>query len=708
MGYTTRGIRNIALVGSAGGGKTLLLEALLLEAGAIRNKGSLQRGATVSDFDPQEKRLQHSLDPAICGFDFDTTHLNLIDTPGYPDFLGRTLSALEAVEAVAIVVSAADGVDTLTRRLMEFARDRELCRLIVVNKIDRADARPAAVLEELRAAFGSECLPLDLPANEGASVVDCFFRPEADIGAPAQLHLGAPRTDATHRSNGASPGETDFSSVAAAHTRIVDQVVEVDEALMALYLDQGAELSPEQLHNPFEQALREGHLIPVCFVSAETGAGVPELLRIFARLMPNPTEGNAPPFFKGEGTSVQPVQVKPDPDKHVVAHVFKTSIDPYVGKLGLLRVHQGTIRQGSQLFVGDARKPIKVAHLLKLMGKDTVEIARAIPGDICAIPKVDELHLDAVLHDSHDEDHYHLKPVSFPPPMLGIAIEPERRGDEQRLADTLHKLMAEDPCVRIEHHPAVNETVIYGMGELHLRVLLERMTERYGVHIKTRPPSVPYRETITHPAAGHCRHKKQTGGAGQFGEVFLRVEALARGEGFEFVDEVVGGAIPGQFIPAVEKGVRQVLSEGALAGFPLQDLRVVVYDGKHHPVDSKEVAFASAGRKAFLEAIQKAGPIVLEPVMRVEITAPARSIGDITGDLATRRARISGNNALPGQRATVEALVPLAEISEYQLRLKALTGGEGAYAMELSHYDPVPARRQQQLVQAWRPRAEAD
>ena len=698
MGYTTQSIRNVALVGSAGSGKTLLLEALLLEAGAIRNKGSLQRGATVSDFDPQEKRLQHSLDPAICGFDFDDTHINLIDTPGYPDFLGRTLSVLEAVEAVAIVVSASDGVDTLTRRLMEFARDRELCRLIVVNKIDRADARPAEVLEELRAAFGSECLPLDLPAGGGAAVVDCFFCP-----------------DTTSRSNGASPdaGETDFSSVPAAHTQIVDQVVELDETLMALYLEQGDEgaairISPEQLHDPFEQALREGHLIPVCFVSAETGAGVPELLRIFARLMPNPTEGNAPPFFKGEGAGAKPVQVNPDPDKHVVAHVFKTTIDPYVGKLGMLRVHQGTIRQGSQLFVGDARKPIKIAHLLKLMGKDTVEIARAIPGDICAIPKVDELHLDAVLHDSHDEDHYHLKPVSFPPPMLGIAIEPERRGDEQRLADTLHKLMAEDPCVRIEHHPAVNETVIYGMGELHLRVLLERMTERYGVHIKTRPPSVPYRETITRPAAGHCRHKKQTGGAGQFGEVFLRVEALARGEGFEFVDEVVGGAIPGQFIPAVEKGVRQVLSEGALAGFPLQDLRVIVYDGKHHPVDSKEVAFASAGRKAFLEAIQKASPIVLEPVMRVEITAPARSIGDITGDLATRRARISGNNALPGQRATVEALVPLAEISEYQLRLKALTGGEGAYAMELSHYDPVPARRQQQLVQAWRPRAEAE
>jgi elongation factor G len=682
MGYTTEGIRNVALAGAAGGGKTLLLEALLLNAGAIRSKGSLQRGTTVSDFDPQEKRLQHSLDPALCGFDYDATHINLIDTPGYPDFLGRTLSVLEAVEAVAIVVSAVNGIDTLTQRLMDFARDRELCRLIVVNKIDSRDAESAAVLEELRATFGPECLPLNLPADGGQSVVDCFFQPDGK--------------------------SADFSSVAAAHTQIVDQVVELDEQLMAVYLEQGAALSPEQLHNPFEQALREGHLVPVCFVSAETGAGVPELLQIFARLMPNPTEGNPPPFLKGEGEAAQRVQVTPDPGRHVVAHVFKTSIDPYVGKLGVLRVHQGTVRQGSQLYVGDARKPIKIAHLLRLTGKDTTEMPQAIPGDICAIAKVDELHLDAVLHDSHDEDQYHLKPVSFPPPMLGIAIEPERRGDEQRLADTLHKLMAEDPCVRIEHHAAVNETVIYGMGELHLRVLLERMAERYGVHVKTHTPSVPYRETITRPADGHCRHKKQTGGAGQFGEVFLRVEALRRGEGFEFVDEVVGGAIPGQFIPAVEKGVRQVLSEGAVAGFPLQDIRVTVYDGKHHPVDSKEVAFASAGRKAFLEAIRKAGPIVLEPVMRLEITAPATSIGDLTGDLATRRARISGNSTLPGQRATLQALVPLAEISEYQSRLKALTGGEGAYAMELSHYDPVPVRRQHQLVQAWRPGPEEE
>jgi elongation factor G len=678
MAYSTAAIRNIALVGQAGAGKTLLLEALLLHAEAVHTKGSLQRGSTVSDFDPQEKRLQHSLDTTVCSFDHKGIHLNLIDTPGYPDFLGRSLSVLEAVDAVAIVINAANGIDTVTQRLMDLARERELCRLVIVNKIDSRDAKPEDVLRQLRELFGPECLPLELPCDNGQAVVDCFFN---------------------HQDR-----RTDFSTVEAAHTQIVDQVVEVDEDLMALYLEQGQELEPEQLHDAFEKALREGHLVPVCFASAETGAGVRELLDVFERLMPNPMEGNPPPFLKGS----ERVRVEPDPDKHVVAHVFKVTVDPYVGKLGIFRVHQGTVRAGSQLFVGDARKPFKIAHLYKLMGKETKEVPQGIPGDICAVAKVEDLHFDAVLHDSHDEDQYHLKSIDFPPAMLGVAIEPERRGDEQRLADTLHKLAAEDPCVRIENHASLNETVLYGMGELHLRVLLERMAERYGVHVKTHPPSIPYRETITRPAEGHCRHKKQTGGAGQFGEVFLRVEPLERGAGFEFVDEVVGGAIPGQFIPAVEKGVRQLLGEGAVAGFPIQDIRVTVYDGKHHAVDSKEVAFISAGRKAFLDAMQKAGPIVLEPVMHLQITAPSSSIGDITGDLATKRARINGNDALAGQRAVLSAFVPLAEISNYQSRLKSLTGGDGMYTMELSHYDPAPSRKQQELMQAWRPRESDD
>jgi elongation factor G len=679
MTTATGDTRNIALVGHAGAGKTLLAEALLLAAGAIRAKGSLARGTTVCDHDPQARRLLHSVDATLCWLTAGAAHCNLADTPGYPDFIGRTLPILESVETAAVVVSAVAGVEPMTQRMMDVARERGLCRLVVINKIDAREADPGAVLEEVREQFGRECLPLNLPAGGGARVVDCFFRNEGEA--------------------------TDFSSVRQAHTEIIDQVVEVDDDLMALYLEQGEELAPDQLHDPFEKALRDGHLVPVCFVSAETGAGIPELLEIFARLMPNPAEGNPPPFMKGEGESAERVAVVPDATRHAIAHVFKVIMDPFVGKLGLFRVHQGTIRAGAQLYVGDARKPVKIAHLFRMQGKEHSEIPQAVPGDICAVAKLDELHFDAVLHDSHDEDQFHLRSITFPPAMLGVAIEPDRRGDEHKLAEALHKLAAEDPCVRVEHNTSVNETVLYGMGDLHLRVMTERMTERYGVAVKTRPPSIPYRETITRPAEGHHRHKKQTGGAGQFGEVYLRIEPLPRGTGFEFVDDVVGGAIPNQFIPAVEKGIRHALAEGAVAGFPLQDIRVSVYDGKYHSVDSKEVAFVSAGRRAFLAAVQRAGPTVLEPIVHVEINAPGTVMGDITADLATRRARIDGNEARARGRIVVSAYVPLAEVTDYQNRLKALTGGEGSFTLALSHYDPVPPRRQQELAAAWKPQA---
>jgi elongation factor G len=679
MTRATGDIRNIALLGHAGVGKTLLAEALLFGAGSIRAKGSLLRGTTVCDHDPQARRLQHSVDATICWLESGAAHVNLIDTPGYPDFIGRTLPVLEAVETAAVIVSAVNGVEAMTQRMMDIARDRGLCRIIIVNKIDAREANAEATLKEIQDQFGKECLPVNLPAGKASKVVDCFFHNDGEA--------------------------TDFSSVSAAHTEIIDQVVEVDDDLMALYLEQGEELRPEQLHDPFEKALREGHLIPVCFVSAETGAGIPELLEMFARLMPNPAEGNPPPFMKGEGEGAERVQIVPDPARHAIAHVFKVNMDPFVGKLGMFRVHQGTIRAGAQLFVGDARKPVKIAHLFHMQGKEHNDMTLAVPGDICAVAKLDELHFDAVLHDSHDEDNFHLKPIAYPPAMLGVAIQPERRGDEHKLAEALHKLAIEDPCVRVEHATGLNETVLYGMGDLHLRVMIERMTERYGVAVKTRPPSIPYRETITRPAEGHHRHKKQTGGAGQFGEVYLRIEPLARGAGFEFVDDVVGGAIPNQFIPAVEKGIRAALIEGAVAGFPMQDIRVSVYDGKYHSVDSKEVAFVAAGRKAFFDAVSKAGATVLEPIVHVEITAPGTVMGDITADLATRRARINGNEARARGRIVVSAYVPLAEVMDYQTRLKALTGGEGSFTLELSHYDPVPPRRQQELASAWKPAA---
>jgi elongation factor G len=553
---------------------------------------------------------------------------------------------------------------------MDWAGNRRLCRVIVVNKIDADNVDLPVLLEQIQAAYGKECLPINLPAGGGTRVVDCFFNPA---------------------------GESDFSSVAAAHQALVDQVVEVDEELMSLYLEQG-EIAPEQLHAPFEKALREGHLIPVCFVSARNGVGIAELLEIMVKLLPNPTEGNPPLFYKGEGEATEEFRSEPDPDKHVLAHVFKVVVDPFVGKLGIFRVHQGTVTKDTQLFVGDGRKPFKVGHLFLLQGSKNIEIDRAAPGDIAAVAKVDEVEFDCVLHDSHDEDHIHMRPLEFPVPMQGVAITPKKRGDEQRISEVLHRMIAEDPTISLEHDAVLNETVLRALGELHLRSVLERMASQFKVEVDTRPPRIPYRETITAKAEGFHRHKKQTGGAGQFGEVSLRVEPQERGAGFEFVDATKGGVIPHNFMPAVQKGVEQVLVAGAVAGFPLQDVRVIVYDGKHHPVDSKEVAFIAAGKKAFLDAVAKAKPIVLEPIVSVEIICPEANTGDIAGDLSSRRGQITGTKGLQPGVIAVHGLAPLVELDGYSARLKSVTGGHGSWSLQLSHYEPAPPTLQAQLA----------
>jgi elongation factor G len=645
----------------------------------IQSQGSVERGTTQSDTDAQEKARGHSIDSCIASIEREGCHINLIDTAGYADFRGGTLSAFAAVETVAVVINASNGIEHGTRRMMDHARQRGLARMLVINKIDVEAAGLEALLHALRDEFGNECLPVNLPADGGKQVLDCFF----------------------HRD-----GATDFSSLAEAHQRILDQVVEINEATMGAYLDAGEDaLTPQQLHDAFEQCLREGHLVPVCFVSTRNGAGVVEFLDIARRLLPHPGEANPPPFLGGDG---QPISLSCDPSRHVVADVFKIVNDPFVGKLGIFRVWQGTIRRDTQLYVDDGRKPFKVGHLFRLRGRGHEEIDAAIPGDIAAVAKVDEIHFDAVLHDSHDEDRIHLAPLAFPQPMFGLALEPKHKGQEQKLSQALSRLAEEDPCLQTEHRKELNETVVRGLSDLHLRITLERMKDRYGVEVATHPPRIAYRETIAAPAEGHHRHKKQTGGAGQFGEVFLRVEPLERGRGFEFIDAVKGGVIPGQFLPAIEKGVRQAMESGAVAGYPLQDLRVTVYDGKYHPVDSKEVAFISAGKKAFLDAVGKARPIVLEPIVDVEVSIPQANVGDVTGGLAGKRARIMGTDTLRGDELVIKAQAPLAELVDYPTELKAMTGGRGRYSLDLSHYEPVPPPIQRQLSEAWKPHHEED
>nr|WP_295081765.1 elongation factor G [uncultured Roseateles sp.] len=666
------GIRSLALLGAAASGKTTLLEALLQHCGAIAQAGTVERGNTVSDFDALERRLQHSLYASLVHMDHAGLRIHAIDTPGAPDFIGQSLPALEAVDSAVIVINAQNGLELMASRMLEAAGQRGLCRLIVINKIDAADLDLPALLTQLQEVFGRECLPLNLPADGGRRVQDCFF---------------------------ASSGTADFSSVAEAHRALVEQVVEVDAAFVDRYLNDG-DVDPRELHEPLEQALREGHLIPVCFTSARSGAGVAELLAIIGHLLPNPAEGNPARFVRGEGADAEALVLRPEPGAHVLAHVFKVNSDPYLGKLGMLRVHQGTLSRNSQLFVGHARKPVRIGHLFILQGAKHIEVERVLPGELCAVAKIDELVYDAVLHDAPEDEHIHLAPLEFPQPVHGLAIAPARHGDEQRLWETLHRLAEEDPCLKIDRDGQTGETVIFGLGDLHLRMLLERLRESYRFEVITHPPRVAYRETIAAAAEGHYRHKKQSGGAGQFGEVYLRIEPLPRGSGFEFVDAVKGGTIPGQFMPAVEKGVRAGLAAGVVAGYPLVDLRVTVFDGKHHSVDSKEIAFVTAGKRALMVAVREARPLVLEPMVTLEITTPAAAIGDITGDLAARRGQVNGTRNPVPDRIIVQGLAPLAELSSYQTRLNAMTSGQGRYTVELSHYEPVPPNTQAALMAA--------
>ena len=551
--------------------------------------------------------------------------------------------------------------------MMDWAKERNLNRMIIVNKIDAEHLDLPRLVEELREAFGQEVMPINLPANNGARVIDCFSKDE---------------------------GEADFMSVPEVHRAFIEQVVEVDDAAMEKYLEEG-EVDPSTLHAPLTQALREGHIIPICFVSGKTGAGVDDLINVMVRHLPNPSEANAPLFTDENGNDVE---LKSDPDLPLVAHVFKVVNDPYVGKVGVFRIHQGTLRRDDQLFVNDNKKPIKVSHPMILQGKETTEVRELVPGDIGVIAKVDELVFDSVIHASHEHDNIKMKPLSFPKPMFGLAISPARRGDEGRLSDILHKLLSEDPTLELEHDTTLNETVLRGLSAQHLRSVLERMAAQFKLEVNTRTPRIPYRETIAQGAEGHARHKKQTGGAGQFGEVYLRIEPRERGAGFEFVDEVKGGAIPYNFIPAVEKGVRDALDTGYVAGYPIHDVRVVVYDGKSHPVDSKEVAFVSAGRKAMLDALSKAKPTILEPIVDVEIVAPDSAMGDITGDLASRRGQGTGTANMAGGMMIISGTVPLSELDGYAARLNAITQGAGSYSMELAGYAPVPMQRQVELA----------
>ncbi|HDY7718302.1 TPA: elongation factor G [Vibrio vulnificus] len=663
-------IRNIAFVGQSGSGKTTLIEKLLFACDATTHLGSIEKGDTVTDFDDQSIQYQHSIEATPVALSWQKHRLNIIDTPGLSELLGRSLSVFPAVETSVLVLDPQMPLTQVTDKLFQFAQQQKKCQMIIINKLDNPGNQLEKLLDEIQDHFGSNCLPINLPSADGNEVVDCFFEPQYQQA-------------------------TLLSSVEAAHETLIDQVVEVDEELMELYLEQGSELTPAQLHDPFEEALRTGHVVPICFASAQTGAGIELLLRTLAELMPMPNEGN-PPLLQKNGKMIK---VNCDTLEHTVAHVYKISVDPYMGKLAYLRVFQGEINAGSQLYVGESNKAFKVGHLYQLQGKQRTEISRALAGDFCVLAKVDELEFDSIVHDSHDEDDVSLKTLHFPQPMYSLSLKPTKRGDEQKLGEVLNRIVSEDPSLRLEHRARTNETILSGQGEFHLKIALEKMANVYKLEVDTEQPSVEYFETITKPAEGQYRHKKQSGGAGQFGEVHLSVKPLERGAGFQFVNKVVGGAIPTSLIPAVEKGIHQALEEGAISNNPIRDIEVTVHDGKYHSVDSKEIAFVIAGKKAFLDAVKKADPIVLEPIVQLELTIPTNNVGDVTGDLSGNRGLIEGTEPQANNLTLIKGKSPLNELQDYARKLRALTGGEGSFNMSLSHYEPAPPAVQKRVCE---------
>lgn len=679
MAVTTKDIRNIVFIAHSGAGKTTLVEELLFRGGTISKKGTVNEGTTVSDYSDDEKERKTSINLSMASYEKDGVKVNLLDAPGYLDYMGEVVAGVNAADAVVLMVDAVAGVEVGTNKFWKLAKERNLAGLIVVNKMDKENADFAKVLEAIRNSLGKNCIALGYPNGSGES-----FSGMANLLTKEGIDAlqGEDKDKADHLSGEMTEG-----------------VAESDDVLLEKYLEEG-ELSPEDLKKAFRSGVVSGKVIPVIPASIDKGIGVDEIMTVIRDYMPSPADRPAVEVeSSGEeaGEEGGAISVEAKAEGPFSAQVIKTISDPYAGQISIFRVRSGKVASNQSVSNTSKGAIEKLGPLFYMKGKEQIPTDSVVAGDIVAAAKLKDTNTGDTLADVKSSVKF--KGVNFPEPAISFSIKPKSRSDEDKISVALVKLIAEDPTFQMLRDKQTHELVVSGMGDLHLKTMLNRLKSRFGVDVEIGTPKVAYKETITTNGDSQYRHKKQSGGAGQFAEVWMRVEPLERGAGFEFADEVVGGAIPKQFIGSCEKGVLKALPEGTVAGFPVIDIRVVVYDGKTHPVDSKDIAFQIAAAHAFREACDKAKPALLEPVMNVELTVPEENMGDITGSLSSRRGRVQGMDSEGGMQV-VKAQIPLEEMYKYANELKSLTAGRATYIMSFSHYEPVPPNVAQKVVAA--------
>ncbi len=668
--YETKDIRTIVLLGHGASGKTSLVESMLFKTGATTRLGNVENGTSVADYDPDAKEKRHSIDSSILHCNWKGREINIIDTPGYPDFIRDTISSLVAVETAIIIISATDGIQVNTRKFWDIACQKGLGKIIAVTKIDGENVDYLALLESIKNTFGNMCIPLVLPIGTGHDFHNIVNLLELPHPLPEGVIGDAP----------------------AAHDALIEAVVSADDALMEKYLD-GKEIEGGVLQSCFVKAVAGGNVAPVLCCSNKKTSGIEEILDAIANFSPSPVEGlrrTAVDLQKN-----QEITLEASKDAPFSAHVFKSVIDPFVGKLSFFRVVSGKLDGDISFYNVTSKKIDKVGHIYRVFGKEQQPVSRAIPGDIIAVSKLEDMHISDTICDPKHPVKF--PEITFPTPMSSLAVIPTSKGAEKKISECLHKLTEEDKTFRVSHDTLTNELVITGMSTLHLQVMTSRLKRRFGIEIETHTPKIPYKETITARAQAQYKHKKQSGGHGQYGEVHIKIEPLPRGTGFEFVDEIVGGVIPRQYIPAVEKGIREVLDKGILIGHPIVDVRVRLFHGSYHEVDSSEAAFKIAASHAFQDAFNHAKSVILEPIVNIEVTIPAKFMGEITGNLSSHRGHIKGMDSL-GDLQVVRAAIPMASIANYETELKSMTGGQGSFTIEFSHYDIVPAHLMQPII----------